>query len=114
MWDWVAGWATLIVSRAGSVTAQMINFIGLQTVKEQLKSLTAKDVLIAPALGDISASSFDRSRDAIRIGAASNIQDAVSAGVAGTRVVFGSNWGIYSPQDYTEAYEVTLPAGWNQ
>ncbi len=56
------------ITSAGSVTVQMINFIGLQTVKEQLKSLTAKDVLIAPDLGDISASSFDRSRDAIRIG----------------------------------------------
>jgi hypothetical protein len=31
----------------------------------------------------------------------------------GTRIVFGSNWGIYSPQDYTEAYEARLPAGWN-
>jgi NTE family protein len=56
------------ITSAGSVTVQMINFIGLQTVKEQLKSLTAKDVLIAPALGDIAASSFDRSADAIRIG----------------------------------------------
>jgi len=56
------------ITSAASVTVQMINFIGLQTVKEQLKSLTAEDVLIAPELGDISASGFDRSRDAIRIG----------------------------------------------
>jgi NTE family protein len=56
------------ITSAGSVTAQMINFIGLQTVKEQLRNLTPKDVLIAPDLGDISASRFDRSRDAIRIG----------------------------------------------
>ena len=56
------------ITSAGSVTAQMINFIGLQTVKDQLKSLTPKDVLVAPDLGDISSSSFDRSRDAIRIG----------------------------------------------
>ena len=56
------------ITSAGSVTVQMINFIGLQTVKDQLKSLTPKDVLIAPDLGDISSSSFDRSRDAIRIG----------------------------------------------
>ena len=56
------------ITSARSVTVQMINFIGLQTVKEQLKSLTAEDVLIAPELGDISASGFDRSRDAIRIG----------------------------------------------
>jgi hypothetical protein len=32
---------------------------------------------------------------------------------AGTRVYFGSNWGDYT-QDYTDAYEVDLPAGWNQ
>jgi NTE family protein len=56
------------ITSAGSVTAQMINFIGLQTVKDQLKSLTPKDVLVAPDLGDISSSNFDRSRDAIRIG----------------------------------------------
>jgi NTE family protein len=56
------------ITSAGGVTAQMINFIGLHTVKEQLKSLTPKDVLIAPELGDISSSSFDRARDAIRIG----------------------------------------------
>jgi NTE family protein len=57
------------ITSAGGVTAQMINFIGLHTVKEQLKSLTPKDVLIAPDLGDVSAASFDRSQDAIRIGA---------------------------------------------
>jgi len=33
---------------------------------------------------------------------------------AGTRIVFGSNWGIYPPQDYAEAYEARLPAGWNR
>jgi hypothetical protein len=32
---------------------------------------------------------------------------------AGTKVVFGSNWGILSPEDYTDAYEVRMPAGWN-
>jgi hypothetical protein len=32
---------------------------------------------------------------------------------AGTRVYFGSNWGVYT-QDYTDAYEVDLPSGWNQ
>jgi hypothetical protein len=32
---------------------------------------------------------------------------------AGTRVVYGSNWGDFSVPDYTDAYEVTLPAGWN-
>jgi hypothetical protein len=34
-----------------------------------LKSLSDKDVLIAPDLGDISAATFERSKDAIRIGA---------------------------------------------
>ena len=33
-----------------------------------MKSLTSRDVLIAPDLGDISAAKFDRSADAIRIG----------------------------------------------
>jgi hypothetical protein len=32
---------------------------------------------------------------------------------SGTRVYFGSNWGDYT-QDYTDAYEVDLPSGWNQ
>jgi hypothetical protein len=31
---------------------------------------------------------------------------------AGTRVYFGSNWGIFT-QDYTDAYEADLPSGWN-
>ncbi len=31
----------------------------------------------------------------------------------GTRVVFGSNWGILSPDDYTDAYELRMPTGWN-
>lgn len=32
---------------------------------------------------------------------------------AGTRVVFGSNWGVLSPEDYTDAYELRMPSGWN-
>ncbi len=31
---------------------------------------------------------------------------------AGTRVYFGSNWGDYTP-DYTDVYEVDLPADWS-
>ena len=31
---------------------------------------------------------------------------------AGTRAYFGSNWADYT-QDYTDAYEVDLPSGWN-
>jgi NTE family protein len=56
------------LTSALAVTGQLINFLGKQTVDEQLKSLGEKDILIAPELGDISAGSFDRAADAIRIG----------------------------------------------
>lgn len=56
------------ITSALSVAGQLVNFLGKQTVDEQLKSLTSRDVLIAPDLGDISAATFDRSKDAIRIG----------------------------------------------
>lgn len=32
---------------------------------------------------------------------------------AGTRIIFGSNWGVLFPRDYSDAYEVRLPDGWN-
>ena len=57
------------ITSAISVAAQLINFLGKANVDEQLKSLGSRDVLIAPDLGDISAGSFERSADAIRIGA---------------------------------------------
>jgi NTE family protein len=56
------------ITSALTVAAQLINFLGKQTVDEQLKSLGSKDVLIAPDLGDISAATFERSADAVRIG----------------------------------------------
>ncbi len=56
------------ITSAYSVVTQLLNFLGKQTVDDQLKSLTDKDVLIAPDLGDVSAVKFDRSKDAIRIG----------------------------------------------
>ncbi len=56
------------LTSALSVAVQLVNFLGKQTVDQQLKSMTSRDVLIEPALGDISAGSFERSRDAIRIG----------------------------------------------
>jgi NTE family protein len=56
------------INSALSVAGQLVNFLGKQTVDEQLKSMGPKDVLIAPDLGDISAAKFDRSRDAIKIG----------------------------------------------
>src|SRR5213075_1403993 len=51
-----------------STTGQLINFLGKVNVERQLASLSQRDVLIAPELGDISAGSFERSADAIRIG----------------------------------------------
>ena len=56
------------ITSALSVVTQLINFLGKQTVDDQLRSLTDKDVLIAPDLADVSAVKFDRSKDAIRIG----------------------------------------------
>ena len=56
------------LTSALSVAAQLINFLGKQTVDQQLKSMGPGDVLIEPDLGDLSASSFERSKDAIRIG----------------------------------------------
>jgi len=56
------------LTSALSITGQLISFLGKQTVDAQLKSLGSGDVLIAPDLGDISAGSFDRAADAIRIG----------------------------------------------
>ena len=58
------------ITSALSVASQLVNLLGKHTVDEQLKTLTSRDVLIAPELGDISAAKFDRSADAIRIGEA--------------------------------------------
>ena len=56
------------LTSAMSVSLQLINLLGKQTVEEQIKSLGERDVLITPELGNISAGSFDRAADAIRIG----------------------------------------------
>ena len=56
------------ITSALSVTLQLINFLGKSTVEKQLASLGPGDVLIAPDLGSISATSFTRSEDAIRVG----------------------------------------------
>ncbi len=56
------------LTSALSVSVQLVNFLGKSTVDAQLKSLTPDDVLIEPDLGSISAGSFSRSKDAIRIG----------------------------------------------
>jgi NTE family protein len=56
------------IKSALTVSAQLINFLGKATVEQQVKSLTDKDILISPQLGDISAGSFDRAKDLIRLG----------------------------------------------
>ncbi len=56
------------ITSALSVAGQLINFLGKVNVERQLASLGGRDVLIAPQLGDISAASFERAADAIRIG----------------------------------------------
>jgi NTE family protein len=56
------------ITSALSTGGQLINFLGKVNVERQIASLGQRDVLIAPELGDISAGSFDRSADAIRIG----------------------------------------------
>jgi NTE family protein len=68
------------INSALAVSLQLLNFLGKQTVDRQLASLTPRDVLIAPDLGDISAGSFERSGDAIRVGesAARGMVDALA------------------------------------
>jgi NTE family protein len=56
------------ITSALSVGGQLINFLGKVNVERQLASLGQRDVLIAPELGDISAGSFERAADAIRVG----------------------------------------------
>ena len=56
------------ITSAVSVSLQLINLLGKANVDQQLRSLGDRDVLIEPQLGDISAGSFDRAADAIKIG----------------------------------------------
>jgi NTE family protein len=58
------------ITSALSVTAQLLNLLGKQTVDRQLASLGSRDVLIAPNLGDISSGDFERAPEAIDIGEA--------------------------------------------
>ena len=51
-----------------SVTAQLLNLLGKQTVDRQLAGLGARDVLISPDLGTISSGNFERTPEAIDIG----------------------------------------------
>jgi NTE family protein len=68
------------ITSAFSVASQLINFLGLATVERQLKSLGARDVLVAPELGDISSGSFERAADAIRLGEEAARKMAVALG----------------------------------
>ena len=63
------------ITSALTIVVQLINFLGKDNVDRQLKSLGPRDVLIQPDLGDISAGSFDRAREAIKIGEASGARD---------------------------------------
>ena len=67
------------INSALAVSLQLLNFLGKQTVDRQIASLTPRDILIAPDLGDISAGSFERSGDVIRVGeaAARGMADAL-------------------------------------
>ena len=56
------------ITSALSVVNQMMAFLGKQTVDDQLKAMTSRDVLIVPDLGDISVGSYERAKDAIRVG----------------------------------------------
>jgi NTE family protein len=58
------------ITSALSIVGQLINFLGKERVDKQLASLTKRDVLITPELGNISAGSFDRMAEAIKIGEA--------------------------------------------
>jgi NTE family protein len=64
------------ITSALSIVAQLVNFLGKDSVDRQLASLTPRDVLITPELGDISSGSFERQGEAIRIGEAAARQMA--------------------------------------
>ncbi|MES2089549.1 MAG: patatin-like phospholipase family protein [Pseudomonadota bacterium] len=50
------------------VTAQMINILTEQNVRQSLRSLQPQDVLIAPTLENLTAADFDRARDFVALG----------------------------------------------
>jgi NTE family protein len=67
------------ITSALSIVGQLVNLLGKDAVDRQIATLTPRDVLIAPDLGDISASSFERQGEAILIGeaAARKMADAL-------------------------------------
>jgi NTE family protein len=58
------------ITSALTIVEQLVNLLGKDSVDRQLASLTPRDVLIAPDLGDISSGSFERQLEAIAIGEA--------------------------------------------
>ncbi|MBD3179748.1 MAG: BamA/TamA family outer membrane protein [Candidatus Latescibacteria bacterium] len=51
-----------------SVTNQLTNIMTRRNTEEQIGSLTVRDILISPELGEIRTSSFDRAAEAVPIG----------------------------------------------
>jgi NTE family protein len=64
----LAGRETL--SSVGGLTAQMINILTEQNVQRSLASLKPQDVLIVPALGELTSSDFNKTRELIQRGEA--------------------------------------------
>ncbi|WP_280156053.1 patatin-like phospholipase family protein [Piscinibacter sp. XHJ-5] len=56
------------ITSALSIVGQLVNLLGKDSVDRQVATLTDRDVLITPDLADISAGSFERQSEAIRIG----------------------------------------------
>ncbi len=59
------------ITSALSITGQLANYLFTLNTEAQLKTLTPRDVLMQPELGDIGGGSFDRAADAIPAGEAS-------------------------------------------
>lgn len=62
----LAGRETL--SSVIGLTAQMLNILTEQNVQRSLASLTARDLLIAPALGRLTSGDFDKAGDLVALG----------------------------------------------
>lgn len=51
-----------------SVSLQVVKLYGIQNVRESIATLTSKDVLLQPELGDIGATDFSRMGEAVKLG----------------------------------------------
>ncbi len=56
------------LSSLTGVTSQMINILTEQNVQQSLRTLSPKDILIAPTLDGLSAADFDRAREFMALG----------------------------------------------